>query len=85
MSDKFTYEGEVVLRCQEGGYAAPEIELADCEFVPNERTANITTILTGVNGRSLDGVLSSDFGVGAIVDRIGNESLGKLRITVERI
>jgi hypothetical protein len=81
----FTYEGEVMLGCQEGGFAAPEILLADTSGgTPQGVTAKFQASMTGGRPKTLDEVLSDVYGVEAEANRFGDKSLGRLKITVER-
>lgn len=86
MSERVEYGGEVVLRSQEGGHASPAIE---CMDEPGEGAADVRATLDrflGIGGEAatLDELLLKVFGSCGRNDH-GDERLGRLRITVERI
>jgi hypothetical protein len=80
---RIIYEGEVVLECQEGGYATPTIALMDAD--PVGRLMDINSIVKTLGGDSvglpLSELLDTHFGSGG---GPGDKHLGVLRITVER-
>lgn len=83
----FTYEGDVELGCQEGGFAAPEIRLVDLEGGnPQGTTAKMQIMLTGGRApKTLDEILTEQFGPATRLNDFGDDALGRLRITIERI
>ena len=82
----FVYEGEVVLGYQEGGFAAPSVDLQELH---GGRPQGITAKVKGMNGirqpKTLDEVLVESFGPVEELNNFGDESVGRLRITIERI
>jgi hypothetical protein len=83
----FAYEGEVVLGCQEGGFAAPVVRLED---LPGGRPQDITAKGRAMFGgqptpESLDEVLLEEFGAVGDPDDFGDQGVGRLKITVERL
>jgi hypothetical protein len=80
---RIIYEGEVVLECQEGGYATPTIALMDAD--PVGRLMDINSLIKSLAGSRvglpLSELLDKNFGSGG---GPGDKSLGVLRITVER-
>lgn len=84
--DRIVYEGDVVLRCQEGGFAHPAIE---CVGEPGGRPQDVAGKLSaffhgGESAKTLDEMLVETFGLGER-DSIGDDHIARLRITVERI
>ncbi len=87
MSKSFKYEGDVVLLCQEGGFASPSIELCDvtAETLPPGITGKVRVLFSGESfGATLDEILKDQFGVERM-NSCGDERVGKLRITVEKL
>jgi hypothetical protein len=84
MSERVEYEGEVVLRCQEGGFAHPAIECGDMPGgVPQDVRGKLDAFLGGSSAMTLDQLLVDAFGPGERVD--GDDRLGRMRIVVERL
>lgn len=86
MAEPFVYEGEVILGCQEGGFAAPEIQLAEVEGDnPQGTTAKVRFAFGGDQPKTLDEVLRDEFGPTERLNSFGDERVGRLRITVESL
>lgn len=83
---RFEYEGHVILSCQEGGYAAPTITLADLMGgTPQGVTAKVRALSGEAQAKTLDEVLAEQFGPTEHLNDFGDEAVGRLRITVQRI
>lgn len=81
--ERFEYEGEVRLLCQEGGYADHSISLMDNPGEPLDITHKFLAAMGEPMGESLAHQLAR-FAL-AEGDRFGDVALGRLRITVERV
>jgi hypothetical protein len=85
MAERFQYEGEVRLLCQEGGMADYEIELRGIEGEPLDLTHKFAAATGEPIGKSLAQILANRFAAGREPNRFGDVELGPLRITIERV